>query len=130
MPRHPPTQPTSEPGPALAEALDHLAAAVAARVISALAPRLDRIVGLLDSPCGQKHAEPAELLAVPEAARLAGISERTLRRLSKAGAAPPVIKLTDGRQGAARISRDAILGWIARGCSSGPKSSHQPGRAG
>ena len=53
-----------------------------------------------------------ELLTTAEAARLCGIGERTLWRLSRSGMAPPPTKIG----GSVRYRRREYLDWIAGGC--------------
>ena len=57
-----------------------------------------------------------ELLTTAEAARLAGVGERTWWRWSRSGLAPRPILLGNGPRPACRYSRAAILRWISEAC--------------
>jgi len=65
-----------------------------------------------------------ELLTCRQASQLCGLSERTLARLSQAGAMPRPVKLGTGRNSAVRYSRRELLAWIDAGC---PRIDGGPG---
>ena len=64
---------------------------------------------------GPEHITP-ELLTTREAARLAGIGERTLWRWSRSGIAPAPIAIGCGLRPAVRYRRSDLLAWINAGC--------------
>ena len=55
----------------------------------------------------------AELLTLPQVAKLCGVSQRTLWGWATAGISPPPLKI--GR-GTVRYSRRAYEQWVASGC--------------
>ena len=55
----------------------------------------------------------AELLTLPQAAQLCGVSQRTLWGWATDGTAPPALKIG---KGTVRYSRRAYEAWIAAGC--------------
>ena len=57
-----------------------------------------------------------ELLTSKQAARLAGVSERTWWAWSRSGLAPVPISIGCGLRPAVRYRRGDILAWIASGC--------------
>lgn len=66
-------------------------------------------------PSKTPGVEP-ELLTAPQAAKLAGVGERTWWRWSRSGLAPAPIFIGNGPRPAVRYSRQSILEWIADGC--------------
>jgi len=69
-----------------------------------------------DTPTPQAPAILPELLTTKQAAALCGCGERTFWRWSRCGIAPRPIKIGDGKQGAVRYSRRAIMEWLENGC--------------
>ena len=57
-----------------------------------------------------------ELLTTRQAAKLAGVGERTWWRWSRNKRAPKPIKIGPGKQGVVRYRRSDIMQWIADGC--------------
>ena len=57
-----------------------------------------------------------ELLTTAEAARLAGVGERTLWSWSRSGISPAPVKIGVGLRPAVRYRRSEILAWIEAGC--------------
>jgi predicted DNA-binding transcriptional regulator AlpA len=57
-----------------------------------------------------------ELLTTPEAAKLAGVGERTWWRWSRSGLAPRPISIGLGTRPAVRYRRSDVMQWIASGC--------------
>ena len=57
--------------------------------------------------------ETVELLTLPQAAALCGVSQRTLWGWATAGISPPPLKIG---KGTVRYSRAAYVAWIAGGC--------------
>ncbi len=57
-----------------------------------------------------------ELLSTSEAARLAGIGERTLWRWSRSGLAPAPVKIGCGLRPMVRFRRADLQAWIDAGC--------------
>jgi predicted DNA-binding transcriptional regulator AlpA len=57
-----------------------------------------------------------ELLTTAEAARLAGVGERTFWAWSRSGIAPAPLKIGLGTRPAVRYRRGELLSWIAAGC--------------
>ena len=68
-----------------------------------------------DSPTPQAGIVP-ELLTTAEAARLAGVGERTFWAWSRSGLAPAPLKIGHGTRPAVRYRRSELLAWIASGC--------------
>ncbi len=58
----------------------------------------------------------AELLTTIQAARLAGVSERTMWSWSRSGLAPAPLKIGHGLRPAVRFRKSELLSWIAAGC--------------
>jgi predicted DNA-binding transcriptional regulator AlpA len=58
----------------------------------------------------------AELLTCKEAARLAGVGERTWWSWTRSGLAPKPIAIGYGLRPAVRYRRAELLAWIASGC--------------
>jgi predicted DNA-binding transcriptional regulator AlpA len=54
-----------------------------------------------------------ELLTLPQASALCGVSQRTLWGWATAGISPPPLKIG---KGTVRYSRRAYADWVARGC--------------
>jgi len=57
----------------------------------------------------------AELLTLPEVARLCGVSARTVWGWAESGRAPAPLKIS---KGTVRYSRRAYVAWIDAGCPS------------
>lgn len=57
-----------------------------------------------------------ELLTTAEAARLAGVGERTYWAWSRSGLAPPPVFIGHGTRPACRYKRSEILQWIQDDC--------------
>lgn len=70
----------------------------------------------LQAPAGQDdHIVPA-LLTTAQAAKLAGVGERTWWRWTRSGLAPRPIKIGLGPRAAVRYRRADVLAWIEGGC--------------
>ena len=61
------------------------------------------------------HIVP-ELLTTAQAAKLAGVSERTWWAWTRSGLAPKPVKIGRGTRPAVRFRRSEVLAWIASGC--------------
>ena len=77
------------------------------------------------TPTTDAPAIVPELLTTRQAAELCGVGERTFWRWSRCGIAPRPIKIGDGRQGAVRYFRRAIMAWLEAGC---PRTNGRPER--
>ena len=67
-----------------------------------------------------------ELLTCKEAARLAGVGERTWWRWTRCGLAPAPIKIGIGPRAAVRYRRTDLTAWIDGGCK--PVDGREAGR--
>jgi len=77
---------------------------------------------------GDTAAGGAELLTLPQVAKLCGVSPRTLWGWAKSGIAPAPLKI--GKH-TVRYSRSAYLAWIAGGCKPvDPNPRNEPTPAG
>lgn len=68
-----------------------------------------------------------ELLTSKQAAKLAGVSERTWWTWSHSGLAPRPVTIGYGTRPAVRYRRAEILAWIAAGCPSADTMSAEGG---
>jgi excisionase family DNA binding protein len=92
----------------LAVTVDSEAAKVIAEV---LGPALRQLTSEpLEGP--KFVGEKPLLIGVAEAAKLLGVSERTIGRMREGGGMPPPVKILRS----VRWSREALMKWVADGC--------------